>query len=142
MLKIRYGRTEYGLRCALISGVYWPTIAAPEKIFGELCTTSLLSSYRGVIWPIIAAPLFLPKSISKINYMNKKNEILVAETIQKLAEGFEGKISYQLYEDNRKSFFGTRVLHHETILEIRLQEGVAEVKKNGRPVGSVKTLAV
>jgi hypothetical protein len=74
--------------------------------------------------------------------MNKANEILVAQTVQALAEGFSGKITYQLYEDNRKSFFGTRTIQHETILEIRLQEGVAEVKKNGRPVGSVKTLAV
>lgn len=75
--------------------------------------------------------------------MNKQNEILVAQTIQALAEGFSGKITYQLYEDKWKtfSFFRKPEIHHETILEIRLQEGIVEPKKStGRPVGSVKNL--
>lgn len=78
--------------------------------------------------------------------MNKKNQILIAEVIQKVMEGFEGEVNHHLYGDNPKgfaeTFFGKKTSGNRTVLEFILEEATpGETKKtNGRPAGSVKTI--
>jgi len=74
--------------------------------------------------------------------MNKKNQILILESIQKVVESFDGDVYHSLNEDNPRTFFGKKLTNNRSVLELRLEESTpGEVKKStGRPAGSVKTI--